>query len=110
MTSDLGDLSRPRASADTGPRVDVLDAASDPTPSDARATAVTHLLCELAVPEHLVDVLVGGAVSDAQWAVQSAVLADRRVGELPAAWVELELQVLEAVAEQCRHLTTTTWP
>ena len=65
-------------------------------------------------------------VSDAQWAVESAVLADRRVGELPAAWVEQELQVLEAVerlkawadsrglaalrrlheavAEQCRHL------
>lgn len=60
------------------------------------------------------------------WAVCSAVLADRRVGELPASWVEDKLQVLdavervkawadsralaalrrlhEAVREQCRHL------
>ncbi|MEP6631437.1 MAG: HNH endonuclease [Lapillicoccus sp.] len=77
-------------------------------------------------PVDLVQVLADDEVSDAQWAVQSAVLADHRVGELPEAWVEQELKVLEAVerlkawadsrglaalrrlheavSEQCRHL------
>jgi hypothetical protein len=38
-----------------------------------------------------------GGVSDAGWAVRSAVLADRRVGDLAEGWVEEELRVLEAV-------------
>ena len=37
--------------------------------------------------------------SDAAWAVRSAVLADRRVDDRPEAWVEEELQVLEAVEQ-----------
>lgn len=37
--------------------------------------------------------------SEAAWAVRSAVLADRRVDDRPEAWVEEELQVLEAVEQ-----------
>jgi hypothetical protein len=37
--------------------------------------------------------------SDAAWAVRSAVLADRRVDDRPEAWVEEELQILEAVEQ-----------
>ena len=92
--------------------------------------AVAAALESLAVPASVLGA-PGGAVvprevSDAQWAVVSAVMADCRVGDLPAAWVEEELQVLEAVervkawadgcglaalrrlheavSEQCRHL------
>jgi hypothetical protein len=40
---------------------------------------------------------MSGGVSEAGWAVRSAVLADRRVGDLAEGWVEEELRVLEAV-------------
>ncbi len=38
-----------------------------------------------------------GGVSEAGWAVRSAVLADRRVGDLAEGWVEEELRVLEVM-------------
>jgi hypothetical protein len=40
-----------------------------------------------------------GEWSDAAWGVRSAVLADRRVDDRPEAWVEEELQILEAVEQ-----------
>ncbi|MDQ6896267.1 MAG: HNH endonuclease [Actinomycetota bacterium] len=88
--------------------------------------SVAAALARLELPPELVTTVAHEEMTDAHWAVRSAVLADRRVGELPASWIEEELQVLEAVervkawadsrglaalrrlheavSEQCRHL------
>ncbi len=87
---------------------------------------VAAAIWRLDAPNELVAAVAHSEISDAHWAVRSEVLADHRVGDLPAAWIEEELQTLEAVerlkawadsrglaalrrlheavSEQCRHL------
>jgi len=85
-------------------------------PMSVTDETVAAAIWRLDAPNELVAAVAHSEISDAHWAVRSEVLADHRVGDLPAAWIEEELQTLdsrgfaalrrlhEGVSEQCRHL------
>ena len=81
-----------------------LDAATEPTPTYCPGP-VRAALRLLAVPESVLPAVAPDAevvpreMTEAQLSVLKTVRADHRVGDLPEAWVEEELQLLEAVEQ-----------
>ena len=78
--------------------------AAEPPPTYLPASVAAALRL-LAVPESVVPACAADAevvpreMSDARLSVHRLVMADHRVGDVPHAWVEEELRLLEAVEQ-----------